>query len=183
MRLNRPLIATAYLVALGLILVPMAETVLSVWPLQVGTVSWRFGAAGMFSRGLLTSLLGLVLAGGMAFNAGHRRVLRMLAVLCGVASIGFLGGAALLTLDAAQLRANVNPDAKTGYNLAALSALLKFLHGFLVTALMAWGGWVASRRGEPSATGTARIATVAFRARGTRADEPDPAAGSNSVTP
>lgn len=145
MHANRRLLAAAYLVAAGLLLVPVVETALSVWPLRPGTVSWRFGAAGLFSRGLLTSLLGLVAAGAVALAAGHRGVLRALAVLCAVASVSFLGGAVLLALDAVQLRASVNPDARTGYDLAAAGAMLKVLHAFLVTGLVAWGGWAASR--------------------------------------
>jgi len=173
MKVSRALMGSLYMVALGLVVAPLAGTLVSVWPVQIGVVSWRFGAAGMFSRGLLTSLMGLLLAGGAAIVFGHRRTLRAVAVASGLASIALLCAAGLLLLDAAQLRGSVRPQSLPAYHVAAAGALVKILYAWLVTALMAVGGWKTSRL-RKTAAGQAGASAVVFplgRARSAMQDE------------
>lgn len=152
----------AYLVAASLVVVPLWETLLSVWPLHPETMSWRFGAAGLFSRGLLTSLLGFVLAVGLAAFLGHRRTVRLLAVLSGLGFLLLLPALVLLALDAVQLKHSVRAQAITGYELAAAGAVVKILLACLVTALVAVGGWKMSRRAKRARSADPPLA---FRSR------------------
>ena len=161
MKVSRALMGSLYMVALGLVVAPLAGTLVSVWPVQIGVVSWRFGAAGMFSRGLLTSLMGLVLAGVGTIVFGHRRTLRALAVISGLASVALLLAAGLLLLDAAQLRASVRPQSLPAYHVAAAGALVRTVYAWLVTALMAVGGWKTSRL-RKTAAGHAETSAVVF---------------------
>lgn len=164
MKPSHALMASLYLVAIGLVVAPLAGTFVSVLPVQVGVVSWRFGAAGMFSRGLLTSLMGLVLAGAGALVFGHRRTLRWLAVASGLVSVVLLAAAGLLLLDAVELRGSVRPQSLRAYEVAAAGALVKTLHAWLVTTLLAVGGWKTSRLRKTSA-GPVGEAAVAFAPR------------------
>ncbi len=148
MKINRPLIFAGYLTAIGLILAPGVETLVSIWPFQLGAVSWRFGAAGLISRGLITSLLGILVAGGIAVSQGHRRVVFTLSALCGFLALSLLGLFALLLLDAVQLRATVNAQAKASYDLAATGALLRVFLVGMITVLLAWGGFAAAGSGN-----------------------------------
>lgn len=158
----------AYLVAAGLIVVPLAETFLSVWPLHPGTVSWRFGAAGLLSRGLLTSLLGFMLAVGLAAFLGHRRTLRLLAALSGFGFLLLVPAVMLLALDAMQLKHSVRPQVSTGYDLAAIGAIMKMFLACVVTALVAIGGWKMSRRAKRAPAAAPPLAYRPRKAEPTR---------------
>lgn len=163
MRPSRALMASLYLVAIGLVVAPLAGTLVSVLPLQIGVVSWRFGAVGMLSRGLLTSLMGLVLVGVGALAFGHRRTLRWLAVGSALASFVLLLAGCLLLLDAVELRGSVRAQSLPAYQVAAAGALVKTFHAWLVTTLLAVGAWKTSRLHKPSAA-QVEGAAVAFRA-------------------
>lgn len=173
MKVSRALMGSLYMVALGLVVAPLAGTLVSVWPVQIGVVSWRFGAAGMFSRGLLTSLMGLVLTGAGAIVFGHRRTLRALAVASGLAAVALLLAAGLLLLDAAQLRGSVRPQALPAYHVAAAGALVRTLYASLATALMAVGGWKTSRLRNIGAghAGTSAVVFPLGRARSAVQDD------------
>jgi hypothetical protein len=149
---TRALIWPGYAAAALLIAMPLLDTLLSVWPLRPGEVSWRFGAVGLFSRALMTPLLGLLLMFAISLLFDHRRVTRTIAVAAG-ASILVIGGAMLLfVLDALQMRAQVRPEAMRAFDVATIVAFAKY--GFaIITALgFAIPGWKASRpldRGAP----------------------------------
>lgn len=162
MKPNRALISAGYLIAAGLVLAPLAETLVSIWPLQLATVSWRFGATGLISRGLLTSLLGLLLTGGIALAVGHRRLLIFLSALCATAAVFLFAGTILMVLDTVQFRASVNPEAKTGFDMAAVGAVIRILHAFVATILLAWGSWAAGKKGKESRPKEARENKIAF---------------------
>jgi hypothetical protein len=134
-----------YLVALSLMLFPLVDSVLSIWPPRSAQVAWRFGAVGLLSRAVMTPLLGFLLAYAIALFLGHRRMLQTVAVLsillgiCVVAALGLFG------LDALQMRAQVVPQAKTAFDVASVTAVLKYLFSLVVFAAFAWGGLKAAR--------------------------------------
>ncbi len=137
MREYRHLAWPFYLMGLAIIIVPMVEFVLTVSPLSPTIVSWRYGAVGLLSRSIMTPMVGLVVIFGTAVLLEHHRVQR------GVMVLGFVGAVVLLlalgvfALDLLQLRRQVRPDAKTAYDVASATALLKL---FAVTAvLLAFG--------------------------------------------
>lgn len=142
----RRIAVPAYLIAALLILFPLLDTALSVLPPRLGEVSWRFGAAGLFSRALMTPLLGFLLAYAVALLLEQRRVLRAFSVLNAVLAVVLLGATTLFILDAVQMRAQVNPQAKTAFDVATLVALAKYGLGMVVTVAFAVTGWKGSRR-------------------------------------
>jgi hypothetical protein len=140
MKIHPLLTTSAYLVAITLILYPILDTVLAVWPLRPET-TWRFGATGLLSRTLMTSSLGLLLTMVIALVAGHRMALRAAAVASAVAAVTLLVLSGLFMLDALQTRANVNPQAKTAFDVASAVALIKTVLGAALAAGLAVGGW------------------------------------------
>ncbi len=128
----------------------------------------------MLSRGLITSLLGWVLAVAVSSFAGQRRVLRSLSVLCGIESFVLLAILVLLMLDSIQLRSLVSPDAKAGFDFAAVGAVLKIFLGWLVTLLLAIGGWKATRLTQNEGALRARRPSLAFSSKDAERTAPLP---------
>lgn len=151
MRVPRPLLAAAYVVAVAFLLLPLLQAVVGAWPPRLGEAAWRFGAAGIASNTVLSVLMGLVLLVGLALWRGHRLALRGVAVLSGLAALGLVSASVVLGLDVLELRAFVRPEARPGFDLAALQLSAKLALAVLCTALVAVGGWRAA--------GTERLST------------------------
>lgn len=137
--------AAAYLLAALLVLFPVFDVVAAAWPIRLGMVNWRYGTVGLFSRVLVTPLLGLLLACGVAVALDQMRVLRVLAVLNGAVAVALLVVITLFMLDAVQLRAQAAEALRGGLDAASVIALTKYGLSFLVSAALAVGGWQASR--------------------------------------
>lgn len=136
----------SYVVGALLVLVPLSDAVLSIWPFRPGEVSWRFGAFGVTNGALMTPLVGLLTVFAAALLLGHHRVLRTLSVLCGVGAVVLLLVSGLFVLDAVQMRAQVGPDARRAFDVASARVLARALliSGALATFLIA--GWRAARK-------------------------------------
>jgi len=147
MQSPRKIAVPAYMVAAVLVLFPLLDAALTIWPPQPGAVTWRFGAVGLLSRAVMTPLLGLLVAFALALWLEQRRVLRALAVLSGIVTVCLLGAMALFVLDAIQVRSQVRVDAKTAFDAASLVALGKYGAVLLATLGFAIGGWKAARGG------------------------------------
>lgn len=145
MKLNRPLVFVLYTMVALMIVMPLGETLLSIWPLRMGEAAWRFGAAGLFSRALMTPLLGLVLLWVIAFLLGHRRAVITTAVVAALGALVLALAEGMFVLDAVQMRAQVREEAKLAFDLASLLALFKIGMSFLVASVLAWGSWKMTR--------------------------------------
>jgi hypothetical protein len=154
----KALVWPGYIVAALLIILPLTDTLLSVWPIRLGDVSWRFGATGLFSRALMTPLLGLLLILAVALMSGHRRVTRGVAIVGGLAVITIIGTSVMFLLDAIQMRTQVRPEAKTAFDVASIVALAKYGLAMLTALAFAIPAWKASRKPDgklaPSAGST-----------------------------
>jgi len=142
----RRIAVPGYLVAFLIFLFPLLDTALSVWPPQTGTLAWRFGAVGLFSRALMTPLLGVLVAFAIALLLEHRTFLRVLAIANGVAVVLIVLVMGLFLLDALEMRVQVRPDAKRAFDAASTVALVKYGTGMLVALAFAVHGWKASKR-------------------------------------
>jgi hypothetical protein len=136
----------AYGVTALLLLIPILDSLLGVWPLRLGQVTWRFGAVGMFSRALMTPLLGLLVGLVTAIYMGHRRVTRFLALLGWAGAALSLAAVGILGFDALQTRGQVQAEALAAFDTAAVVAVAKYLAGAVVAFLLGRGGWRAGRR-------------------------------------
>lgn len=168
---NRTVVAGAYAVATLLVLIPLSEMILRVWPLRFTEVSWRFGAVGLFSNVLLTPLLGVTLAGVLAFLFGHRRTVRTLSAVLIAAAIVLIGSMAMFALDALQMRGNVVADAQLAFDVASAQALLKIALFVTVGLVLGIGGWRSTgERGSGRGAGRGS-------GRGTRHESREPVRG------
>jgi hypothetical protein len=141
-----------YAVALLMVVFPVVDFITNVWPLQVDSVPWRYGAVGLFSGFLLTPFLGVVMIGALAGALEHRVVLRALGVIAVLAAVLSIAAVVLFTLDVLQLRGNVEEDARSGFDVGAVKALVKYV---MSGAVALWLG-VAALRASKSSRGPSR---------------------------
>jgi hypothetical protein len=80
-----------YAMAVVLALSTLMDTGIKMWPLQLGSSQWRFGAFGLLLSGPVTPLLALALAMAAGYLAESRRAVRGLSIVA-------LAVAALLTI-------------------------------------------------------------------------------------
>lgn len=136
-----------------LVLFPLLELTQSIWPIRPGEIPWRVLSVGLFSRMLVTPLLGLVLAYGAALLLGRRRLLRGLAVLSGLLALILIVGLVFYALDALQLRSRL-VEANRNYDVGILLSFAKYGVGlvFLLTLMRSqWRAATAvSREGRGS---------------------------------
>lgn len=142
----RPWLYGLYLLALVLLLQPLIETVSATWPVRPSLVGWRFAFTGIFYTMLPTTLVALLIAAGAAYLLRHRVVLRIVAILAVL-----LGGVIVLLtvsfgLDALQMRKLVRPEAKSGFDMASLKALLTAGIAIIGCIALAFGGFRTSRK-------------------------------------
>ncbi len=126
-----------YLTGLLIIVFPLLEFVLTVWPPSPGVLSWRFGTAGLLGRSIMTPMVGLAIVLATATFLGHSGVQRAVMVLGFAGTAVLLLVAGLFALDLVQFRAQVRAGAKTAYDVSSVVTLLKFLAAAVV--LLAFG--------------------------------------------
>ncbi|MEO8295119.1 MAG: hypothetical protein ABI613_06340 [Gemmatimonadota bacterium] len=132
-RLRWPL----YLIAFGLILIPLLDFVTSVLPLQPYDMRWRFATVALLSGFLLTPLLGMVLVCLVATFSEDRLMQRFVAVVNLLATITLVVLLVMYALDVVQLRNSINPDERRAFDMSSVRALAKYL--FMIVALV-WLG-------------------------------------------
>jgi hypothetical protein len=186
MKLNRSIVFVLYALTALMMLMPLGETVLSVWPLRLGEPGWRFGAAGLFSRALMTPMLGLVLLAVLGFLLNHRRAVQTAAVLAVVGTMILLVAEVLFMLDAVQMRAQVREEARLAFDLASLLAFFKIGLSIVITAVLAVGAWKTARSSEArtrtARSDAARALPMGRARRAEAAPAPDPVPPATSST-
>lgn len=138
-----------YVVAAMLVLLPLAELFVSIWPLQPGVVRWRFGAVGLLSGALLVPILGIVLAYALAVLLEHRMMQRIIALLSGLVAVALVAAAAGFVLDALQMRVEVRPQAHRSFDMASVLGLGKMLLAMVALVSLGVAGWRSARVGAP----------------------------------
>ncbi len=132
------LIAPSYFLAFLLLLLPFLDYGASIWPMQLGAVNWRYGAAGLLGGFLLTPLLGVLLLGGLGVMLEGKKTLGFTGIVC-----LFLGALLLLVdvsfvLDAVQMRGNVPKEQIRVFDAGVVKAVLKHLTGALFSWMLAF---------------------------------------------
>lgn len=154
MRPKRPdgpeaLIAPLYLVAFLLVATPVMDFATSIVPIRIGDIEWRFASVGLLSGFLLTPLLGLALAVGVAHVGGHLRFQRILAILNLLVTVAFVALLVLFLLDVVQLQGSVQAQSKAAFATAALKALIKHASFAIALGFLGWRGIRVSRWSAP----------------------------------
>lgn len=137
------LAAPVYSMALLMIATPLGETLMVALPIRVSQVGWRFGTTGLLSRALMTPLLGVLLALGIALLLEHRAMLRVLMVLSSVGAFVLAGMIGLFLMDGVQMRVQVPMESRSAFDFATLSSALKHGAAVIVLGIFAW----SARRG------------------------------------
>ena len=147
----RPWLFGLYALAVLLFLQPFIEAFSATWPPRTGEVGWRFAVTGILYTMLPTVLFALLVAAVAAFFLGHRTGLRVVGVVALVLGVSVLLLTASFALDALQLRRVVRPEAKGGYDLAGIKAVVTALLAIASCAMLGIGAFRATQRiGAPS---------------------------------
>jgi hypothetical protein len=125
----------AYVLALSMILGPLVDLITTVLPARLGDVTWRYGFAGLAAGYLLTPLLGLALAIGVALWQEDLRLLRALGILALVAAGGLIPMLGMWGLDVLAVREMRDPDARSGVLVGGVIQGLKYLGALLALGL------------------------------------------------
>jgi len=143
------LVAPLYLVAFLLVATPTMDFATSIIPMRPSDIEWRFASVGLLSGFLLTPLLGLALAMGVAQLAGHLRFQRVMSILSLTATVLCAALLLFFLLDIFQLKSAVQPEAADAFGSAATKAVIK--HGSFIVALavLGWSGFRMSRWSIP----------------------------------
>lgn len=143
------MVAPLYFVAFLLVATPAMDFATSIMPTRPSDIEWRFASVGLLSGFLLTPLLGIALAMGVAHFSGHVRFQRVMALLNLTATALFVLLLLFFLLDIFQLRSAVQPEAADAFSSAATKAVIK--HGSFIVALgvLGWSGFRMSRWSLP----------------------------------
>jgi hypothetical protein len=153
----------AYLMLGLLFALPLVESLLTALPLRLDSMEWRFGAAGMLSRNLLTAFLAVTLFYGVTLLYDHRKTQRVLAVFLAIAGPVLLAVAIFFVLDSLQMRGQVVPEMKRSFDIATVGALAKLLIMAVLALIICVAAFRSSR--EPLAkTKTATASPLLNRA-------------------
>jgi hypothetical protein len=145
MRYEQRVVLPAYALAMIMILFPVIDFALQVWPPVLQQSSWRFGAIGIVSRLLITPFLGLFLILVIAAWREHLRVLQAFTLLNALLVLGFLALLVVFALDGLEVRALVTPETADRFDLTALVGLFKLTLAPGLALLYALGGWKIAR--------------------------------------
>jgi hypothetical protein len=145
MQNSRYLAWPAYLVALAMILIPLADSWTTLFPWNLGDARWRFGAVGLISNALMIPLAGLLVAFTIAWVREQRGVMRAIGL------VGFLGALLCVlalgsfALDSLQTRSQVRAEMRLSFNVASITAAIKTLLAGATFLAFALSGWQATR--------------------------------------
>jgi chromate transport protein ChrA len=143
------LVAPLYLVAILLVATPIMDFATSIIPLRPSDIEWRFASVGLLSGFLLTPLLGIALAMGVAQLAEHQRFQRVLAIVNLVATVLFAALLLFFLLDIFQLKSAVQPEAADAFGSAATKAVIKHCSFIVALGVLGWSGFRMSRWSIP----------------------------------
>jgi hypothetical protein len=124
--------------------IPVADLISTAWPIQAGTLRWRYGFLGLLANVLLTPMLGAMLASLAAHQLRHLGLLRGVSGLY-LAAVLLLGGALVVfVLDAMQLRPDIAAQQITNYRAGAAIASGKYVLGMVGLAWLGVAGFGAA---------------------------------------
>ncbi len=142
---NKSLSHAAYLLGLLLVVLPVVDVTMSVWPIRLSDDRWRFGAVGSLSNVLLVPLIGLLIIMIAAVWSDHRRVQRVVGTLCIAVAVVLAALDVLFILDYFQARTGVVPKFQQAITVAATTAFIKHLLSIAVLILLGRAGFAGPK--------------------------------------
>ncbi|MEO7362972.1 MAG: hypothetical protein ABI120_21745 [Gemmatimonadaceae bacterium] len=116
-----------YLSAFLLFFMPYFQALAGLWPLQLGSLQWRFQATGAMSVIMMLPFLGLVLALAIARPVGHKGVQRLVGTVAALTAVGLIIALGLFAMDALQLKKIIRDAQMNAFNKAVLTATFTLL--------------------------------------------------------
>ncbi|CAN5724893.1 hypothetical protein BH23GEM8_BH23GEM8_08320 [soil metagenome] len=107
---DRSFYSIGYAIALLLVVLPLLEFALTIWPLRPSVLLWRFGSFGLLTQAMMLPTLGAFLALVVARHLEQRRVQLVLGVAASFVALLHLGGLGMFMLDSLQARSLARPD-------------------------------------------------------------------------
>ena len=115
---------------------PLLDLGMSVWPVKLTTIVWRFGTMGLFASAVGAPLLVLFLIYALAYSVGDRKVVIGCGVVAGIFALMLLVGTGSFTLDALQMKSRVPVARLSQFYTASAQATIKLsLQGFAALIL------------------------------------------------
>jgi hypothetical protein len=151
-----------YFLAVILVLFPLQELFVTVWPFRFGEITWRYAALGLAANFLYRSVAGLGLAIALAYWLDQRSVLRLAGVAALLLSALILPLMATFGLDLPAI-AELRGEEGTNTLIAGGIQEVKYAATFLASGLLGWGALEMSRRKDAEAERTARGSPSALR--------------------
>jgi hypothetical protein len=144
-----------YLLALLLIVGPLSEWLVIVWPIHAEFAQARFGAIGILGERLVLPVVGLFVAILAATLLGQRRAQGILATLSFLIAPAVAALAIELALDGLQLRRTVRADVLRSFDWSLARTVLLLLYAAVVAIVLGWAalkvrGKKPSSRAEPA---------------------------------
>ena len=112
-------------------LLPLFDFAMSVMPVRMDSVAWRFGAFGLIAGAIAAPLLILLFLYVLALLLGDRKVVKTVGIVCAILTVFFIVAAGAFALDTLQMKARVQATAMNRFYLASAQAMLKLaISGF-----------------------------------------------------
>lgn len=150
----------AYLIFTLAAILPTVELILAISPVKPSQVMWRFGAVGLFASAAAAPLIMLLLLYGLALFSEDRVVLYVIGVVAALGAAVLIASAGSFTLDALQMKRQVNPPAMTKFAVASVQALAKLLLQGVAAAVLSVSAFRAARALKREVARPARGSTL-----------------------
>ncbi len=162
----RPFVRALYPVGPLLALSSVADTILRILPFKLGNLTWRFGAVGLVSEGVVGLLFGAICTIGVAAILNDRRTARALSVLMALGGVVLAAVLAFFLLDALQVRAGVQAQLKTAFDISVAKAAFMVGISSPIALVIGIAGWRSTR--PQGVVATARPAPAVLLNRTTK---------------
>lgn len=160
---HHPFIKATYLVGVLLIVSAVSDPIIRSWPVRLGDLKWRFGAAGLFTDAVVGIIFGLVWLMAVAAILDHRRTLRTLSALNLLFALALCALIVGFGLDFLQVRSSVNPQLRGSLDFTVLRALVTIALSILTTAALGVSGWRSTREARRTAAQESREGGMLYR--------------------
>lgn len=130
-----------YTAAATLVVVPLLQAGAQIWPLQLGNIQWRFGAANALSSILLLPFLGLLILALTARATESRALARLVGAVGLLFVLGLGASLVVFVLDALQLKTIVSTQMTPQFNTTSArvgSVTVLFILAYLVLTVSAF---------------------------------------------
>jgi hypothetical protein len=137
-----------YLLALLLIVGPLSQWVVVVWPMHFDFAQWRYGAIGLLEERVTLPMIGLFVAIVSANLLDQRAIQGILAGVSLAAGPIFVVLALTISLDGLQLRHTVRPEQVGGFDSSLARTVIVLLYASVVAGALGWAALKSRRKKE-----------------------------------